>query len=207
MIDDPSTALVEGASAEAQDLLDTYTSFRLAADLSALSEQEKQMIPLLIDAAQAMDAVFWVQAYGNRDSLLDAIDDPGLRRYAEINYGPWDRLDANRPFIAGVGAKPAGANFYPADMTKETFEAAAEQNPALRDLYTMVRYDEDGNLVAVPYHEFFYDAMHEAAGTLREAAALAEDPGLRRYLELRADALTTGDYQPSDLAWMDMKDN
>ena len=207
MIDDPSTTLVEGASAEAQDLLDTYTPFRLAADLSALSAQEKQMIPLLIEAAEAMDAVYWVQAYGNRDSLLGAIDDPGLRRYAEINYGPWDRLDDNRPFIAGVGAKPAGANFYPADMTKETFEAAAARNPALKDLYTMVRYDDDGNLVAVPYHEFFYDAMHEAAGKLREAAALAEDPGLRRYLELRAEALTTGDYQPSDLAWMDMKDN
>ena len=36
---------------------------------------------------------------------------------------------------------------------------------------------------------------------------LADDPGLKRYLTLRAQALLTDEYQPSDLAWMDMKGN
>ncbi len=188
-------------------LLDKYTTVRLTTDLSVLSEQERQMIPLLIEAAQEMDAVFWMQAYGVRDSLLAAIDDPALRRYAEINYGPWDRLEGNEPFVEGAGPKPDGANFYPPDMTKEEFEAAAAARPELKSLYTMVRRDAGGDLVAIPYHQFFEQHVRTASEKLRQAAALAEDPGLRRYLELRAEALLTDDYQASDLAWMDMKDN
>ncbi|MGM0669591.1 MAG: dipeptidyl-peptidase 3 family protein, partial [Gemmatimonadota bacterium] len=106
---------------------------------------------------------------------------------------------------------PAGANFYPADMTVEEFEAAAGAAPdggeALRSLYTMVRRDDTGGLVAIPYSEFFSDSHALAADRLRAAAALAEDPGLQRYLELRAEALLTDEYQASDFAWMEMKDN
>lgn len=195
------------SSASSDSLLDKYTTIRLTTDLDVLSEKERQMIPLLIEAAEEMDAIFWMQAYGNRDSLLATIHDAGLRRFAEINYGPWDRLEGNEPFIAGVGPKPGGANFYPADMTKEEFEAAVAENPELKSLYTMVRRDATGKLVAIPYHEYFAEHVQRAAEKVRQAAALAEDPGLRRYLELRAEALLTDDYQASDLAWMDMKDN
>jgi len=188
-----------------------YTTVRLTADLDKLTEQERQMIPLLIDAARSMDAIYWRQAYGNRDSLLRSIQDPSTRRYAEINYGPWDRLDGNAPFVEGVGPKPEGAGFYPRDMTKEEFEAAAAKSPtldkALRSQYTVVRRDTAGGLIAVPYHVAYADEIAPAVAKLREAAALAEDAGLRRYLELRAKALETDEYQPSDLAWLDMKDN
>ncbi len=132
MSDEPAAETMAEASAEAQALLDKYTSVTLDADLSVLTERERQMIPLLIEAGQAMEEIFWVQAYGNRDSLLAAIADPGLRRFAEINYGPWDRLDDNAPFIDGVGDKPKGANLYPADITEEELEAAAAENPALK---------------------------------------------------------------------------
>lgn len=184
-----------------------YTSFQLDADVSDLSENQRQIVSLLIEAAQGMDAMFWEQAYGNRDSLLQTIDDPQLRRFAEINYGPWDRLNDNEPFIDGVGPKPPGANFYPPDMTKAEFEAAAETNEALDDLYTMVRRTADGALTAIPYHEFFAEPMTMAAERLQEAAALADNDGLKRYLELRAEALGSDDYRPSDMAWMDMKTN
>ena len=133
--------------------------------------------------------------------------DEATRRYIEINYGPWDRLRGDGPFVDGVGAKPAGANFYPADMTVEEFEAAAEGNEALSSLYTLVRRGEDGSLVAQPYHEVFADAHSAAAAKLREAAELASDPGLATYLRMRADAFESDDYQPSDMAWLDMKDN
>ena len=119
-------------SAEAEDLLAKYTTVTLNADLSVLTERERQMIPLLIEAGQAMEEIFWRQAYGDKDALMASIDDPGLRRFAEINYGPWDRLDANAPFVSGVGEKPKGANLYPADITEEELEAAAEA-PALSD--------------------------------------------------------------------------
>jgi hypothetical protein len=188
-----------------------YTTVRLTSDLGKLSENERRMIPLLIDAARSMDAIYWRQAYGKRDSLLRSIEDPSTRRYAEINYGPWDRLDGNAPFVEGVGAKPKGAGFYPRDMTEEEFEAAAAKSPslskALRSQYTVVGRDTAGGLAAVPYHQVYADEISPAVAKLREAAALAEDAGLRRYLELRAQALETDQYQPSDLAWLEMKDN
>ncbi len=188
-----------------------YTAVRLTADLEKLTASERQMIPLLIDAARSMDTIFWRQAYGSRDSLLQSIQDPATRRYAEINYGPWDRLDGNAPFIEGVGPKPKGAAFYPHDMSKEQLEEAGANSPslgkALQSQYTVVRRDSAGGLVAVPYHQAYADQIAAAAAKLRKAAGLAEDPGLRHYLELRAQALETDDYQPSDLAWLDMKDN
>ena len=194
-----------------QQMLAKYTTVRLTADLSSLSERERRMLPLLIDAARAMDEVFWMQAYGSRDSLLATIGNRGLRRFVEINYGPWDRLDGNKPFIPGVGAKPKGANLYPPEMTVAEFEAAAARSPnaaaALKSLYTIVRRDPNGALVALPYHSVYATQVRTAAAKLREAAQLADDAGLRRYLELRATALETDNYQPSDLAWMDMKTN
>ena len=191
-----------------QGLVDQYAVFRLEADLSHLSDNDQQVVRLLIEAAQPMEHVFWQEAYGDRDAALALADgDAATRRFIEINYGPWDRLRGDGPFVEGVGDKPAGANFYPADMTAEEFEAAAADNEALRSLYTLVRRDDDGALVAHPYHEAFAEAHMAAAAKLREAAELASDPALAHYLMLRADALETDDYQPSDMAWLDMKEN
>jgi len=207
--------LVVGCSAEngamGDSPLDKYATVRLTTDLSALTESERAMIPLLIDAAEPKNDLFWAQAWGDRDSLLSSIDDPQLRRFAEVNYGPWDRLATDEPFLPHSGPKPPGANLYPRDMSKEEFEAATDAPPgpagALRSLYTLVRRGPDGGLRAVPYHEAFADQLTVSASKLRDAAELAEDPGLKRYLELRAHALLTDEFRESDLAWMDMKDN
>ena len=188
-----------------QQKLDMYTTVRLTSDLEGLSAKEKQMIPLLIEAADIMNGLFWYEAYGQRDSLLNALDSDAAKRYVQINYGPWDRLNNNEPFIAGVGPKPDGANFYPADMTKEEFEQA--DLPDKTSQYTFLRRDAGGKLVTVPYHVQFQAEVQRAAGLLKQAAALAEDAGLKKYLTLRAEALLTDNYQPSDLAWMDMKNN
>ena len=199
---------IQDSGMNIQALVNGYALFRLEADLSHLSENDREVVRLLIEASRPMDDVFWMQAYGDREEALAlAQGNEAARRYIEINYGPWDRLRADAPFIAGVGAKPAGANFYPADMTADEFEAAAADNDALRSLYTLVRRDEDGALVAVPYHDAFAEQHAAAAAKLREAAELASDPGLATYLRLRADALESDDYQPSDMAWLDMKEN
>jgi hypothetical protein len=190
-----------------------YTTVRLTIDSSTLTASERRMIPLLIAAADAMDEIYWHQAYGNRDSLLAVVQgDAATRRFVEINYGPWDRLANDRPFVPGVGPKPLGANYYPRDMTKGEFETAVADAPkaradSLKSLYTLVRRDASGRLVSIPFSTAYAPLNQRASMRLREAAALAEQPGLKRYLELRADALLTDDYQPSDLAWMDMKDN
>lgn len=192
---------------DSSGLLSNYTLFRLETDTATLSENDCRMLPHLVAAAREMDDVFWMQAYGDRDALMASIDDPALQAYARINYGPWDRIDGNAPFVDGVGAKPLGSNLYPPDMSKEEFERAATDDPSLRDLYTLVVRDGDESLTTIPYHEAFSAQMEAAAGHLRAAAGLAEDPGLKAYLNLRADALTTSDYQASDMAWMDMKNN
>jgi hypothetical protein len=201
----------DAGTAEIAARLDQYAVVRLTTDMDALTEQERRMIPLLIEAAQPMDDLYWEQAFGNRDSLLESIADPAVRRLVELNYGPWDRLAGNEPLVAGVGPKPAGANLYPEDITTVEFETATDAPgdaaASLRDLYTLVRRDASGRLVAVPYHEAFRPQVETAAGKLRAAAALAEDPGLARYLALRADALVTDEYRASDVAWMDMKTN
>ncbi|MDH5805010.1 MAG: Zn-dependent hydrolase [Gemmatimonadota bacterium] len=189
--------------------LDQYATFRLTADLNSLSEREREMIPILIEAADAMDEIFWQQAWGNGDSLLETIEDPEVRALVKANYGPWDRLNGDRPILPGVGQKPLGAQFYPADAGVEELNAAFDGRPngeSLRGLYTLVGRNETG-FFPIPYHEAFAEPTRRAAELLREAAALAEDEGLRRYLELRSEALLTDDYQASDLAWMDMKSN
>jgi len=201
------TASDSGADREssAQTLVDKYTTVPLTADLSGLDVDDRRMLELLIEASSAMDAAFWKQAYGDKGKLLGSIADPMLRQFALINYGPWDRLDADAPFIDGVGEKPAGANLFPADVTKEEVEAAGDD--ALTSLYTMVRRDDDGKLEAIPYSKFFAEEIGLAASRLRAAANLAKDESFKQYLLLRADALETDDYQPSDMAWMDMKSN
>jgi hypothetical protein len=205
------TVRADSSAASMAGKVAQYTSVRLTADLGGLSERERRMLPLLVDAAAEMDTVYQLQYYHARDSLLASVQDPATRRFIEINYGPWDRLDGDRPFIPGVGARPPGAELYPPDLTREEFDRAANASAAagraLRGTYTVVRRDSAGGLVAVPYHEVYAAPMGRAAAKLREAAALADDTGLRRYLELRARALETDDYQPSDLAWLDMKTN
>ncbi len=186
-------------------LLDNYVSFTLTADISHLSENQKAMIPKLIEASKIMDELFWYEAYGERSKALELSEIPDIQEYIKINYGPWDRLNGNAPFIDGVEAKPPGANFYPKDMTKEEFEAAELEGK--NSLYTFIRRNEEGNLITIPYREMFPEQVKRASEILRECAELAEDEGFKKYLTLRAEALLTDEYQPSDFAWMDMKTN
>ncbi len=183
-----------------------FAEFTLTADLSALSENQRAMIGILIEASQVMDDLFWKQAYGDDYEVWLAsigVDEAAL--FADQNYGPWDRLDDEKPFIEGVGAKPLGANFYPTDMTKEEFDAA--YLPGKNGLYSLIRRKENGDLKIVPYHVAYAEELKIAAGLLHQAADLAESQDFANYLKLRAAALISDDYQMSDLYWMDVKDN
>lgn len=192
--------------AEAQQRLGIYHPMALSADLSHLSDRQRHMVELLIEAAEIMDELFWLQAYpGDKDQLLAAIIDPAARKFAEINYGPWDRLNGNQPFLQGFETKPAGANYYPTDMSKAEFEQAEFTNKI--DLYSMVRRNADGQLEAIPYNIMFAPLLTRAAELLREAAEYAEDPDFKRYLLMRAEAFGSNNYQPSDMAWMEMTNN
>ena len=182
-----------------------YASVTLTTDVSKLSNKEKQMLPLLIQAAKLMDDLFWQQAYGNKDSLLASIKDDKTKRFVQINYGPWDRLNNDTPFVKGVGAKPLGANFYPKDITKEQIENSDLKNKL--GAYSLVKRNANGALYTVPYEEAYNTQLQKAAALLNQAADLSEDAGLKKYLQLRAKALLTSNYTESDLAWLDMKSN
>ena len=200
----PSKKAFEASSAEyVNERLAIYAPFELTADISHLSEKEVEIVGILFKVARIMDGLFWQQTIGGKADFIPAIADKSTKRFARINYGPWDRLNNNKPFIAGVGEKPRGANFYPADMTKEEFETFDDPNKT--SLYTLIRRDENGSLKTVWYHEAYSCELQEASDLLKEAAALAEDPGLKKYLELRAEALVSDNYQPSDFAWMEMQ--
>ncbi len=182
-----------------------YVPVKLTADLSHLSDGQRQMVGKLIEAGEIMNELFWYEAYGDKEALLNSIADEDTKKFVRINYGPWDRLDGNASFVEGVGPKPAGANFYPTDMTKEEFETAELNDKD--GLYTFLRRSENGALITIPYHEMFSEQVGKASNLLKEAAALAENASFKQYLELRAQALLDDDYQPSDLAWMDSKTN
>jgi len=138
-----------------------YADFQLTADLGELSDNQREMIKILIDASQIMDDLFWRQAYGDDyEEWLDSIADVDTRRFAELNYGPWDRMDGDKPFIEGVGAKPLGANIYPADMSKEEFEQA--YLPGKVGLYSLVRRNADGSLKLIPYHVAYAEELKKA---------------------------------------------
>ena len=183
-----------------------YAEFELTTDLGHLSASQRQMIAVLIEASKIMNDLFWRQAFndGYKD-WLRSIEDAEARRFADLNYGPWDRLANDAPFIEGFGPKPLGANFYPVDMSKEEFESA--YLPGKQGLYSLVRRDNAGALVLIPYHVAYREELQQTAELLREAADLAEDQAFATYLKLRAAALISDDFRTSDLFWMDVKSN
>ncbi|NQU53043.1 MAG: Zn-dependent hydrolase [Bacteroidetes bacterium] len=184
---------------------DEFVSFKLTSDLSVLTEKEKQMLPILLEAAKLMEEIYWEEAFGNKEELFANEMDEYTNKFVKLNYGPWERLNNNEPFLDGFKAKPAGANFYSANITKEEFEAWDDKNKTSQ--YTLIRKGEDGKLKSIPYHVAFGKQVKQAADLLIKAAVLAEDAGLKNYLEKRAQALLTDEYYESDVAWMEMKNN
>lgn len=210
--DKNGTAEVKPSAApEIRSLIDDnrysiYAPVELKTDLSHLSSNQKKMLEKLIDAASIMDDLFWKQSFGvPKQDFLSQLPGTDQQEFARVNYGPWDRLNDNKPFLSGYDEKPLGAGFYPADMTREEFEAWEEPNK--RGLYSNVVRDSQGQLSLVPYSTLYQTELTKASALLDEAATLAEDKDFAHYLQLRAKALLSDDYQASDLAWMDMKNN
>jgi hypothetical protein len=194
----------DAAKSEWQQKVEEYAYFDLTTDLSKLSENDKQLIPVFIEIGQIMDELFWEQTFGPK-SLLDTIQDKWIKEFAIINYGPWDRLDNDRPFVSGYGEKPAACNYYPQDITPEEYEALQDKNKSSH--YTVLVRNEDGSLKSVWYHEYYAEKLAKVDELLDKAIEIAENPSMKKYLVERKKALKTDDYFASDMAWMDMKDS
>ena len=187
---------------EMQQKVEEYAYFDLTTDISKLSENDKQLLPIFFEIGQIMDDLFWEQTFGDK-SILDTISDPWVKDYAMINYGAWDRLRGNKPFISGYGEKPITANYYPHDLTKEEFDAYEDENKSSH--YTVLVRNEDNSLKTLWYHEMYKEKIDKVCELLDKAIAIADNPSMKKYLTLRKKALQTDDYYKSDLAWMDMK--
>lgn len=190
----------------------------IAYDASSLTNNEQQVLKLLVRAAKYMDKIFLMQVYKKNFRILKELnqkkkenpDYAVLQKYFKINFGPFDRLAADKPFINLQVKKPLGANFYPRKMTKEEFEADIKANPqdekAFTSNFTVILKKQD-KLVAVPYSTVYKKFLEPAAKLLKEAAQLAENPSLKKYLNSRADAFSSNDYFQSDMDWMDLKNH
>ena len=201
-----SEPVEEPVQEQTNNLSDKYAEYVLTTDISHLSENEREMLPLLFEAADIMDNLFWLENYGDKDELMAKIgDNADLRKMANITYGAWDGLDGNKPFVEGIGEKPAGAQFYPVDMTEEEWNAF--DDPDKNSQYTMIVRDDEGNLKCVWYHDYFEQQIKKAASLLDDASELAGDEEFATYLALRAKALRTDDYLESDMQWMDVRNN
>jgi hypothetical protein len=198
-----------------QEKIEQFAPTPVSYDESILDDREKLVIEKLYLASKMIDEIFLNQVYERniaiRDSLCQATDQAGKSSYEyfTIMFGPFDRLDHNKPFI-GSALKPAGANFYPADLSKEKFEQWIEEHPQDKQLFlsefTVIRRDGQ-RLIAIPYSEYYRDYLEQVARYLCEAADYCDNPSLHKYLLSRAAALASNDYYQSDLDWMDLRDN
>ena len=190
--------------ADLKEKVESYAVVEVSSPLyDALSENDKKIVGLFRQAAEIMDDLFWKQTFGDK-AELESLKDEYQKAYAMINYGAWDHLNDNKPFIKGYGVKPLGCKYYPQDMTMEEWEAF--DDPDKLSLYTVIRRDENGNLKTVWYRDEYKEELEKVCALLEEAASLTDNEGMRTYLTERVKAFRTDDYLASDLAWMDMKD-
>ncbi|MGC2198379.1 MAG: Zn-dependent hydrolase [Terriglobales bacterium] len=199
----------------APDLARRIARFRsvqmpLRTDLTA---NERKMVGKLVEACQYLESPYWRQMDPEALALYQSLEgskvprDVQLRRYLWINASRFDLIDSNKPFVGREPMFP-GRGFYPQGLTREKIEKYVAEHPEKKaELYsptTLVRWHGD-QLEALPYHIAYRSFLEPAAKALQDASKLSADPAFANYLRLRADALLTDDYYPSDLAWLDLK--
>ena len=211
----PVTA-VPGA-AELQRMTARFAPTEITADVSRVTPADRQVLTRLVEASKIIDALFLRQVWvGNEAMLLDLVRDRtplGLARlhYFLINKGPWSRLDQQRVFIPGAPPEqPGGANFYPAGATRPELERwiaglSGAERAAATGFFTVIRRNQQGGFVPVPYRLEYQNELVRIAQLLREAADAAREPTLKTFLSKRADAFLSNDYYDSDVAWMELQ--
>ncbi|MCB2098060.1 MAG: hypothetical protein KDE05_10530 [Parvularculaceae bacterium] len=216
----PEVAAPEAAAPIAADrdrleaMRSQFAIVDMTPDVSFLKTEDARVVNLLNEAGTLMSEIYLRQISEDNPVVraeIEAGDHPDkelLLDLFDLHFGPWDTLDHDRPFY-GAKEKPAGAAFYPADMTKEEFEAHIAAHPddseAFTSGYTVIRRNDDGGLIAIPYSEYYKEQLEPAANLLRQAAAITTNPSLKKFLSLRADAFLSDDYFESEMAWMDLE--
>ncbi len=211
-----TTVYAQHNSMTIKQQIERFAPTEITADVSKLSEGDKQALSKLVEAAALMDSLYLRQVWSGNIDVLNKLqhdtspDEKERLKYFLINMGPWSKLDHDEPFIEGVpNPKPTGANYYPKDLTKDEFNQwlgtlpEDEQKKATGFFFT-VRRDESRKLSLVPYNEEYKTFLEPAAQLLKEASDLTENPSLKKFLATRAEAFLSNNYYESDVAWMDL---
>ncbi|MBZ0180446.1 MAG: peptidase [Melioribacteraceae bacterium] len=211
----PEEQKFENSMNDIEAKINQFAKTEIKYDESLLNDNQKEVINKLFEAAKIIDEIFLNQVYHKNLELKNELrnssnpQDKQLLEYFNIMFGPFDRLDHNKPFY-GNEQKPKGANFYPPDMTKEEFENWIKNHPEDEDAFTseftVIRRDGD-KLKAIPYTEYYKPQLTQIITLMNEAAEYADNPSLKNYLITRAKAFETNDYFESDMAWMDLKNH
>ena len=203
-------------AAELNRMAARFAPTQMNVDTSALSAADKQALVKLIQAAQVVNHLFMKQFWSGDLALYQKLQQDktalGQARlyYFWINKGPWSEIDQHKAFIPGVPEhKPAGANFYPEDMSKDEFESwvktlSPQQTEQALGFFTVIRRDASKKLTIVPYSQEYKADLDRAGQLLKEAAALTDNASLKKFLNTRAAAFSSNDYFESDMAWMDL---
>jgi hypothetical protein len=193
-----------------------FASTEISADITKLTPGDKKALNKIIEAAKLMDPIFLRQVWSGNVEMLKKLEmdtttaGQELLHYFRINMGPWSLLDNNAPFIDGAPKeKPAGANYYPEDMTKEDFSKwinglNEKEREKATGFFYVIRHAADGTMQTIPYSKEYRKWLEPAAKLLKEAAQSTENMTLRKYLTSRADAFASNEYYASDVAWMEL---
>jgi hypothetical protein len=184
----------------------------ITADVSTLPPSEKKALDATIAAARQLEPLFDRQTWAGNPALRAQLAADSSEHgklvlgYFDLMRGPWDRQDHFKPFAVDR-PHPAGAGFYPEDLTADAFKAYVVAHPdwkeALESLTTVVTRDGD-QLKAVPYSKAYAEWLKPAAEHLLEAAAATQNKSLAKFLTSRAAAFGTDEYRQSDKDWMDL---
>src|SRR3984885_10608185 len=212
-----SALLCLAATAEAAaepSPLPTLNSVAVEVDITSLPASEQAALVPLLRAARQMDALYMRQVWPGTRPLIkerqSAQTSAAQPELDALNFfkGPWGRT--RTAFIGGVPSERPIGDFYPSGTTKHDIDiwlgtlSEPDRKRALEP-FTVIERGQNGPFAVVSYARHYKEGLTEAAGALREAAALTREPTLKNFLTLRARALLDDDYYASDVAFVGLK--
>ena len=179
VVDQP-TVIPVASPAELEAMRAQFAVVDMNPDTSFLTDEERGVINKLNQVGELMSEIYLRQRSEMNPVWRETIADDGglLLELFDLHFGPWDTLDNNKPFY-GDTPMPDGAAFYPADMSKEEFEQWITDHPEVEDAfrsgYTVIRRDDAGGLIAIPYSVHYREWLEPAAQLMREAAEMTSN--------------------------------
>ncbi len=195
-----------------RELINSFGRIDLSADAGALAPALRTAVEHVKRAMDELHEIFIEQQSEEHAELLRRRKEGGgeLGEFYRRFEGPWNPVDDYASCDPEVPDRDPRCSFYPADMSAEEFRLALaalseDEREALESPTTLVKRDENGGLIALPYHVAYAERLAGVFEELEKAADDLEEAGeeeLAEYLRTRAEGLVTGAYRDADSAWV-----